>query len=112
MAGKAIQVQRLTKYEGRKWFKWQLVYPPQVEPGQSKDIPDTIKCKEDLFAVMRMYIIPAVQDWAPTTFKVMHMRGGRGQGIKVVWEGEVWRDGKVVPDTSKDHLGEPPFELT
>ena len=111
MAGKAIQIQRLTKYQGRKWYKWVLVYPSIDKTRKNNDLLDTIKRKVDLFDIMRMYIVPSVPDWEPTTFKVLHMRGGRGRGIKVVWEGKAWRDGRVDPDKSKDLLGEPPFEL-
>jgi hypothetical protein len=111
MVGKAIQIQRLTKYEGRKWYRWVLVYPPRDPERKSGDLQDTVKRKIDLFNIMQMYIIPSVPDWMPTDFKVLHMRGGRGKGIKVVWEGKVWRYGKVDPDNSKDLLGEPPFEL-
>lgn len=101
----------MTKYAGRKWYKWNLVYPPQDPKRKSNDLSDTIKRKADLFDIMRMYIVPGVADWEPTEFHVLHMRGGRGRGIKVVWEGKVWRDGRVDPDKSKDLLGEPPFEL-
>lgn len=111
MTGKSLQIQRLTKYQGRKWFRWVLVYPLIDERQKSTDLPDTIKLKSDLFSIMRTQVIPSVPDWMPTTFKVMHMRGGRGRGIKVVWEGQVWRDGRVEPDRTKDRLGETPFSL-
>lgn len=111
MVGKAIQIQRLTKYEGRKWNRWVLVYPPRDPRKKNFDLPDTVKRKIDLFDIMQMYIVPSVPDWMPTTFKVLYMRGGRGIGIKVIWEGKVWRYGKVSPDNSKDFLGETPFEL-
>jgi len=111
MTGKAIQIQRLTKYEGLKWNRWVLVYPPRNPGSGNCDIPDIIKRKVDLFDIMQIYIVPSVPEWMPTTFKVLHMRGGRGRGIKVIWEGKVWRYGKVSPDISKDFLGEAPFEL-
>ena len=111
MVGKAIQIQRLTKYEGRKWYRWVLVYPPRDRNRVSNDIPSTIKRKVDLFEIMRMYIVPGVFDWMPTEFKVIHMQGGRGRGFKVVWVGKIWRHDKVSPDNSKDLLSEPPFRL-
>lgn len=111
MVGKAIQIQRLTKYGGLKWYRWVLVYPPRDLERKSGDLQDTIKRKIDLFDIMQIYIVPSVPDWMPTTFKVLHMRGGRGRGIKVIWEGKVWRYGKVSPDVTKDFLGETPFEL-
>ena len=111
MTGRAIQIQRLTKYEGREWYRWMLVYPPQDPKTKNRDLPDMVRRKIDLFDIMQMYIVPSVPDWMPTTFKVLYMRGGRGRGIKVIWEGKVWRYGKVSPDNSKDFLGETPFEL-
>ncbi len=66
---------------------------------------------------MRTYILPSVPEWKGAVFKVLHMVGGRGKGIKVIWIGRVWRDGRVVLVRSKktgeliDKLGDPPFEL-
>jgi len=122
MSGKAIQIRRNDQYLGSKWEKWTLVYPPQPDPSMDKilrnnDLPDTIKRKADLFEIMRMYILGRVPDWKGTAFKVLHMVGGRGVGIKVIWSGRVWRDGRAEITKSKktgkmiDRLGEPPFEL-
>ncbi len=110
MTGKCLQIFRLTAYPGRKWFKWVLVYPPQ-KPGESKDLPDTVKRKEDMFGIMGMYILGSVPDWMPTQFKIIHPCGR--SCLRVLWRGKVWRDGKVVLEQGKksDLLGEPPFEL-
>jgi hypothetical protein len=120
MTGKCLQLFRLTQYPGRKWWKWQLVYPPQEYPDRrhqrkNSDLPDTIKRKEDLFATMRMYLLPSVPDWQGMEFKAIHPCGA--SCLKVVWRGRVWRDGRTSltrskkTETTVDLLGEPPFDL-
>ena len=122
MVSKSMQIQRNDQYPDSRWEKWTLVYPPRVYPSidrtrRGNDISDDIKYKEDLYGIMRMYIPPNVPEWKGAVFKVLHMVGGRGKGIKVIWIGRVWRDGRVVLVRSKktgemiDKLGDPPFEL-
>jgi hypothetical protein len=121
MTGRCLQLFRLTQYTGRKWFRWQLVYPPQEHPSirrgerKSSDLPDTIKRKGDLFAVMRLFLLPSVPDWKPTEFKAIHPCGA--SCLKVLWLGNVWRDGRTSltrskkTETTVDLLNEPPFNL-
>lgn len=121
MTGKAIQIHREDQYPNLKREKWTLVYPPQAYPAgkmrESHDIIDEIKYKEDLFGIMRMYLLPNVPEWKGMVFKVLHMVGGRGRGIKVLWIGRVWADGRVALVRSKktgeliDKLGDEPFGL-
>ena len=122
MAGKAIQIYRNDQYRNSKREKWTLIYPPRVYTSidrtrKGNDLSDDITHKADLFDIMRMYIPPDVPDWKGAVFKVQHMVGGRGKGIKVLWVGRVWTDGRVALVRWKktgnmiDKLGESPFEL-
>lgn len=122
MAGKAIQIYRNDQYPNSKREKWTLVYPPRIyspidRTRNGNDLSDEITYKEDLYGIMRMFIPPDVPEWKGAVFKVQHMVGGRGKGIKVLWVGRVWTDGRVALVRWKktgamiDKLGEPPFEL-
>jgi len=121
MAHKAIQIQRATQYRGIKRTRWVLVYPPrEYAPTYKKgqhDIPDSIKRKEDIFTIMRTYLLPSAPEWRGMVFKVLHMTGGQGKGFNVIWLGRVWADGKVElvrwkkTGRTVDLLGEPPFSL-
>ena len=111
MTGKCLQVFRLTKYPGRKWYRWVLVYPPQREPHKSKDLPTFYKAKRQLYELMAQFVVPDVPDWLPTQYKIIHPCGR--SCLRVVWRGRVWRDGKISlePGRGSDLLGEPPFLL-
>lgn len=119
MTGKAIQIQALfpcQKTSRSKQQCWTVVYPPQPHPSDANsifrdnDIPSWIKRKTDLHGMMKSNIPPGYS-WRPTRFKVFWMRGGRGHGIRKIWQGRVFPDGRVEPNHKLDKLGDPPFNL-
>lgn len=107
MTGRCLQIFMLTKYPGRKWYKWTLMYP-RWDPGVSADLEDWIKTKKDLFDIMAVFVPPQVEDWNFTRFKCVHPCGR--SCLRVLWRGRVRRDGYA--EAKLDRLGESPFNLS
>lgn len=106
MVGRVLQIFRLDSYPdglGRK--SWRLCYPAYTVTN--KDIPDYIKEKKQVFEIMTYFILPGMQSWNHTRFKVIHPCGR--SCLRKMWDGYVFIDGKVKQKV--DNLGDRPFYL-